>query len=114
MTLRREPPIHGMDLFPTFAEPPKVMEVADVAGNDISQAQSRNRIQYPCPRADAFVKALHIVFLVGGVNLIVILAKADKDGRCVEDILEMPRDGDRATTTDICRRYTPFVAERLE
>ena len=61
---------------------------------DAALCPSRNRIQYPRPRADAFVKALHVVFFVGRMDLVVVLAKADEHGGGAKDILEMPRDRD--------------------
>src|SRR6476619_2217682 len=67
------------------------------------------RRQNPRPRADAFVKAFEVVFLVRRMDVIVVEAKADQHGVEAERALEIGDDRDRGAGADQERFLAPLL-----
>src|SRR6056297_989691 len=73
----------------------------------------RQPMQDARPASRAFVEAFQIIFFIGRMDGVVILAEANKHGVHAKDAAEVARDGDRSAAADEGRRVWPFLGEGL-
>ena len=64
------------------------------------------------PGTGSFVEALHVVFLVWRVDLVVVTTKADQHRIHVQHLFEESGNWDGTTAANIGRWTGPFIAER--
>lgn len=66
-------------------------------------------VEYAGPTADAFVEGTQVVFFVGRMDLVVVLAKANQHRLRADNILEVACDGYRAAAAYVDAFVVPFA-----
>ena len=59
------------------------------------------------------MKAFEVVFLVRGVDGVVVFPESDQHRCGIQNFLEMPRNGNRSATADIGGGNVPFIGQNV-